>query len=181
MLAGRRFLMPKDMKDIATLSLTYDLVGATAGRLPEGYQHIQLSSALGRGRDCFEKASAAVMRWGMQRGAGLTVESSTTAAEVGSEVVIRFGPLAMPCRVVYVIDEPDTRGFAYGTLQGHAESGEERFAVRYDPASNVVYADVVAFSRPGTWWSKAAAPVASLAQRIITKRYLRALRDESDR
>jgi uncharacterized protein (UPF0548 family) len=29
-----------------------------------------------------------------------------------------------PVRVVYVVDEPTRRGFAYGTLPGHPESGE---------------------------------------------------------
>jgi uncharacterized protein (UPF0548 family) len=36
--------------------------------------------------------------------------------------------------VVYVVDEHDRRGFAYGTLRGRPESGEELFAVGYDPA-----------------------------------------------
>ena len=38
-------------------------------------------------------------------------------------------------RVVYLVDEdgPVPRfGFAYGTLPGHAESGEERFLVEWD-------------------------------------------------
>jgi uncharacterized protein (UPF0548 family) len=47
--------------------------------------------------------------------------------------------------------------------------------VRYDPATDSVYADVVAFSRHATWWSRLAAPVTSLMQRLITDRYLRAL------
>ena len=59
---------------------------------------------------------------------------------------------------MYVIDEPDIRGFAYGTLPGHPESGEERFAVRYDPETSAVFAEVSAFSRPGAWWSKAGGP-----------------------
>ena len=77
--------------------------------------------------------------------------------------------------MVYVVDEPDRRGFAYGTLPGHAESGEEQFVVRYDPATDEVHAEVVAFSRHATWWSRLGSPVASVAQRVITQRYLRAL------
>ena len=34
-----------------------------------------------------------------------------------------------PVRVVYVIDEPNRKGFAYGTLDGHPESGEESWIV----------------------------------------------------
>ena len=71
-------------------------------------------------------------------------------------------------------DESDRRGFAYGTLPGHPESGEELFAVRYDAATDEVHAEVVAFSRHGTWWSKLGSPVTSLAHRISTSRYLTA-------
>jgi uncharacterized protein (UPF0548 family) len=103
------------------------------------------------------------------------VDASSEVAEVGSEVVVGVGPVRAPCRVVYVIDETDRRGYAYGTLPGHAESGEELFSVRFDPATDQVYAEVRAFSRHGTWWSRLAAPVTSLMQRIITRRYLTAL------
>jgi uncharacterized protein (UPF0548 family) len=111
----------------------------------------------------------------MLRGAGLRVEATTEVAAVGSEVIVHLGPVRAPCRVVYVMDEPDQRGFAYGTLPGHAESGEERFVVRYDPATEEVHADVTAFARHAIWWSRLGSPVTSVAQRVITERYLRAL------
>jgi uncharacterized protein (UPF0548 family) len=76
---------------------------------------------------------------------------------------------------VYVLDEPDHRGFAYGTLPGHAEIGEELFAVRYDAGDEAVYAEVIAFSRHGTWWSRLAGPVTALVQRVVSKRYVRAV------
>jgi uncharacterized protein (UPF0548 family) len=38
-----------------------------------------------------------------------------------------------------------------------------------------VNAEVVAFSRHATWWSRLGSPVTSLAQRVITTRYLTAL------
>ncbi|MDO3635306.1 DUF1990 family protein [Mycolicibacterium arseniciresistens] len=163
------------LSDLAGLELTYDEVGATAGPLPAGYHHVEESAVIGSGRRRFEEAGAAVMRWGMLRGAGVRVDASSEVAEVGSEVVVGVGPVRAPCRVVYVIDETDRRGYAYGTLPGHAESGEELFSVRFDPATDQVYAEVRAFSRHGTWWSRLAAPVTSLMQRIITRRYLTAL------
>ena len=163
------------LRDLAALPLTYREVGATAGPLPAGYHHMHKSAAIGSGPRRFEDAAAVVMRWGMLRGAGLRVEASTEVAAVGSEVLVGMGPLRAPCRVVYVVDEPDRRGFAYGTLPGHPESGEELFAVRYDPATDEVYAEVTAFSRHGTWWSRLGAPAASLAQRIVSERYLTAL------
>lgn len=163
------------LSDLATLPLTYREVGATAGPLPDEYHHVRKSTVIGQGRPRFEDASAKVMRWGMLRGAGVRVEASTEVAAVGSEVLVGLGPLRAPCRVVYVIDEGDRRGFAYGTLPGHPESGEELFAVRYDPATGDVHAEVAAFSRHATWWSRLGSPVTSLAQRVITSRYLTAL------
>jgi uncharacterized protein (UPF0548 family) len=34
-----------------------------------------------------------------------------------------------PCRVIYVVDQADQFGFAYGTLPGHPETGEVAFMV----------------------------------------------------
>ena len=163
------------LSDLATLPLTYTEVGATAGPPPDGYGHLHAAAVIGHGRERFEEVAAKVMRWGMLRGAGVRVEATTEVAAVGSEVLVGLGPLRAPCRVVCVVDEADRRGFAYGTLPGHPETGEELFAVRYDPASDAVYAEVTAFSRHETWWSRLAGPITSLAQRVISKRYLRAL------
>ena len=163
------------LNELAALPLTYAEVGATAGPLPAGYHHVQKSAVIGHGRHRFEVTAEAGMRWGMLRGAGLRVEATTDVAEVGSEVIVHLGPVRAPCRVVYVVDEPDRRGFAYGTLPGHAESGEELFLVRYDPAADEVHAEVTAFSRHATWWSRLGSPVTSVIQRVVTDRYLRAL------
>lgn len=163
------------MSDLAAQPLTYDEVGATNGPLPAGYHHVQKSAVIGRGRSRFEAAADEGMRWGMLRGAGLRVEATSDVAAVGAEVIVHLGPVRAPCRVVYVVDEPDRGGFAYGTLPGHAESGEELFLVRYDPATDEVYAEVTAFSRHATWWSRLAGPATSLLQRVVTKRYLTAL------
>ena len=43
------------------------------------------------------------------------------------------------------------------------------FGVHYDSS------DVVAFSRPETWWSRQGAPVLSVSRRIVTMRYLNAV------
>ncbi|HET7666646.1 MAG TPA: DUF1990 domain-containing protein [Mycobacterium sp.] len=163
------------LSDLAVQPLTYAEVGATAGPLPVGYHHVRKSAVIGRGRCRFQGAAEAGMRWGMLRGAGLRIEATSEIAAVGAEVIVHLGPVRAPCRVVYVVDEPDRCGFAYGTLPGHAESGEERFVVRYDPATDDVYAEVVAFSRHATWWSRLGSPVTSVIQRAVTDRYLRAL------
>lgn len=163
------------LTDLAGLSLTYSELGATAGILPAGYHQVRDSEQIGAGRARFEQAADAVMRYGMLRGAGLHVSATADIAEVGANVLGRLGPFYAPCRVVYVIDEQNRRGFAYGSLPGHAVRGEELFAVRYDANSGAVYAEIAAFSVPATWWSRAGRPILMFMQRRVTKLYLRAV------
>ncbi len=163
------------LSDLAGRPMTYTEQGATAADLPAGYRHVRAAKRIGDGRRRFEQAADAVLRYGMLRGAGLRVDATTEAAQVGTDVLGRLGPFFAPCRVVYVIDEPNRRGFAYGSLPGHAVIGEEMFAVRYDPSEDAVYAEVAAFSRPATWWSKLGNPVLRLSQHLVTRRYLNAV------
>ena len=163
------------LPDLDGLALTYQDIGATAVTPPAGYRYIRKTRLIGTGRPRFERAAESVMRYGMLRGAGLNVEATTPIAEVGTDVLGRLGPFLAPCRVVYVVDEPNRRGFAYGSLPGHAVRGEEMFAVRWDPVDNSVYAEVAAFSRPATWWSSAGVVALRIAQYTVTSRYLRAV------
>jgi len=160
----------------ADIPFTYTQQKATAGQLPAGYHHIRRQARIGGGREVFNAAADQLLAWGMHRGAGLTITASHPVAEPGTIARIALGPLRATCRVVYVVDEPNRRGFAYGTLAGHPESGEEYFGVRIDPVDSAVYAEVVAFSRPDQWWSKLGSAPAALVQRRITDRYLAALR-----
>jgi uncharacterized protein (UPF0548 family) len=164
------------LSDLVDQPLTYDGVGATvSGDPPVGYHFVHLDMRIGTGRVRFEQAAASVMRYGMLRGAGVKVTASTDVAGVGTLVLGRLGPFAAPCRVVCVVDEPDRRGFAYGTLPGHPVTGEELFAVRYDPASESVYSEVSAFSLPNTWWARLGAPALTVAQKLVARRYLAAV------
>ena len=91
-------------------------------------------------------------------------------------LTIRFAliKVSAPVRVVYVVDEPTRKGFAYGTLAGHPESGEESFIVeKTDDGS--VWLTISSFSRPSTWgWRMLALPL-RVAQATYTRRYLRVL------
>jgi uncharacterized protein (UPF0548 family) len=86
-----------------------------------------------------------------------------------------LGPLTVgaACRVVYVIEETDRRGFAYGTLAGHPERGESLFEVRLTADGGVRFL-VTSFSTPATWWSRAGGPVTRRMQDRVTDRYVRA-------
>jgi uncharacterized protein (UPF0548 family) len=164
-----------NLSELTGQPFTYAEVGATQGPMPPGYRHIVASKQIGTGRPRFDQAAESVMRYGMLRGAGVRVEAGTPVAEPGAGVLGRLGPFLAPCRVVYVLDEPDRRGFAYGSLPGHAVRGEEMFAVRYDPTDGGVHAEVAAFSQPATWWSRLGSPVLALVQKLVTRRYLNAV------
>jgi uncharacterized protein (UPF0548 family) len=163
------------LADLAGLPLTYAERGSTADHMPARYHHVRAEKRIGHGRPRFEQAADAVMRYGMLRGAGLRVDASTEVAEVGADVLGRLGPFQAPCRVVYVIDEENRRGFAYGSLPGHAVIGEEMFAVRFDPSNGAVYSEVAAFSQPATWWSRLGSPALRVMQQLVTHRYLTAV------
>jgi uncharacterized protein (UPF0548 family) len=160
--------------------LTYDEVGATLAdrQLPLGYHHLCRTACLGSGRATFDRAAGRLMRWELQRGAGVRVRPTSEQVAVGVEAVqsLGIGPFALraPVRVVAVVDEPRRRGFAYGTLAGHPETGEESFVVEHGEDDSVVVV-VTAFSRPATLLSRLGGPLTSLVQSRITDRYLEAL------
>ncbi|MDO9395346.1 MAG: DUF1990 domain-containing protein [Herbiconiux sp.] len=79
-----------------------------------------------------------------------------------------------PVRVVYLVDEPGRRGFAYGTLPGHPESGEESFVVEH-LSDDSVWIVIRAFSRPSSWFYRLGYPLLRLQQARFTARYLRSL------
>ncbi|MFD8566067.1 DUF1990 family protein [Streptomyces sp. NPDC059639] len=154
-------------------SLTYDEVGATLtdGELPSGYHHLDRRVRLGSGSECFERAGAAVLSWAAHRGAGFTVTPDGPARE-GVDVLVTAPLLRIPCRVVRVVRSGERVGFAYGTLRGHPECGEEAFLVELD-ADGVVWFRVRAFSRPGRWFVRVGGPLARGVQLWVTRRYLR--------
>ncbi|MFC9896093.1 DUF1990 family protein [Nocardia sp. NPDC127579] len=158
---------------------TYAEIGATRGESTEGFHRFRLRQRIGQGRELFERAGAEILTYRMQKGTGIFREASAAAAEPGSTLTVRLGvgPIGViaPCRVVYVLDEPDRRGFAYGTLPGHPVSGEELFAVEYDAADDSVHGIVLAYSRPATWYTRLGGPVVRIIQRFVAARYIATL------
>jgi len=82
--------------------------------------------------------------------------------------------LSAPCRVVYVVDEPDRPGFAYDTLPGHPDSGEEAFVIERADDDTVSFS-ITAFSTPASHRVKLAGPLGRIAQRRMTARCVRSL------
>jgi uncharacterized protein (UPF0548 family) len=168
--------VPADPPELRALS--YAEHGATRGELPAGYRHVEREAVLGRGGELYVRAVAATLVWSIQTGSGIRVRTvgRTDAGplRVGDTVVMRvpLWPRDVPCRVVYVVDEPRRAGFAYGTLPGHPEAGEE--ALHHDDGTVVLR--IRAISRPASRLFRVAYPAVLLMQEIYTRRYLRALR-----
>lgn len=81
------------------------------------------------------------------------------------------GPLRLraPCRIVWTREEERYAGWAYGTLPGHPESGEESFVVHLDDEGDV-WLTVTAFSRPATAAARLAGPFGRVFQRSYARR-----------
>jgi uncharacterized protein (UPF0548 family) len=151
-------------------NVTYAEVGATAGELPAGYHHVHAER--------FERAADDMLAGLVQRRAGARIRLSDVPLREGTrvEMRLRLGPLAfvIPCLVVWAERTADSCGFAYGTLPGHPERGEERFVLRLTASGDVIFT-IVAFSAPARWFTRLGGPLARVVQTWMTRRYLKAL------
>jgi len=161
-LAGRKF--------------TYAERGATKGPLPPGYRHIRRVGELGTGRTTFDAAADFVLSWSMHRAAGLDVRATSNRATEGVDALLRMGigalRISAPVRVVYDIADPARAGFAYGTLEGHPERGEEAFVVTIGQDDFVSF-HVVGFSRPATTLARLGGAAGRLLQDRAIDRYVK--------
>ena len=160
--------------------LTYSEVAGTRSEFPSGYHHLGHQLELGRGAEQFDRAATSLLGWQMHDRAGLRPETSSAVAAVGEVAMLHFGwrrlAIPVPVRVVYVVATDRQRGFAYGTLPGHPETGEEAFVLEYRPDDSVVFT-ITAFSNPARWFTRMGGPVARLVQRRMTARYVSCLRE----
>ena len=166
---------------------SYRQVGITKERLeraPRGFRLDAYGVELGQGEPLFERARALLGRIDNYPPSFTRVVRPQEA--VAPDMV--FAPVAShlgfysvhPCRVIYVIDEQQPRryGFGFGTLKGHAESGEERFMVTLDERERVTY-EVQAFSRPIDWLARLGAPLTRAYQLRFQRETLETMRRRS--
>jgi uncharacterized protein (UPF0548 family) len=170
----RRFIANQEHAEFS-----YPDVGASASIVPIGYNVDHNRIELGSGEHVWERAIAAVRSWQMFNIPWLRLYWPGTQLQVGAVVAVsvrHFGFFSLnACRIVYVVDENSVPtngavsrfGFAYGTLGEHAESGEERFTVEWDPASDKVCYDILAFSRPHHTLAKLAYPLSRSIQKAF--------------
>jgi len=166
-----------------TLDFTYAYVGATKEELPSGFVVDRSHCCIGQGRQTFEAAKQALVRWQHFQLGWIEPCWPSTPIDAGAVVGIlaKWSGLWFinACRIVYVIDQCEAEksqfGFAYGTLPGHAECGEERFLLVYDEKTQSVDYQILAFSRPNKWFSKVAYPLVRRQQRRFARDSLNAM------
>ncbi|MDI2097928.1 DUF1990 family protein [Ruicaihuangia caeni] len=88
-------------------------------------------------------------------------------------------PFSLPTRVVFLIDEPNRKGFATGTMRGHPLSGEESFVIEQGE-DGAVWIHLRMFWRPGSALWRPFYPLIALLRKRYIARYLRALQAATD-
>jgi uncharacterized protein (UPF0548 family) len=156
----------------ARLDLTYSPPGATMTTPPAGYAVDRTRIKLGASEQVFNAGKSALENWRQFRLGWVEILPENPPIQEGQVVAILARSVGLwwlnACRIVAVVDEdgPLKRfGFAYGTLPGHAESGEERFVVEWNRRDDCVWYDILAFSRPRHILAKLGYPWARHVQR----------------
>jgi uncharacterized protein (UPF0548 family) len=167
------------VEDLKSAEPTYSDIGATlAGQRPEGFHHDHYETVLGQGLEIFQRAVMGLKMWKAHRLPGMRVFPNNETISIGATVVVTLGTpvlaLAVPCRIVSVMDGQTRWGFAYGTLPGHPEQGEEAFIVSMSPDQNVRF-EIEAFSCPGDPLVRLSGPIGRGIQKGGSGGYLRAL------
>ncbi len=162
-----------------TLPQSYAEVGASLDGSPAGYDLDHNRVQVGSGERDFVAACAAIRAWRMFPAPSTAIEPRGVPIEKDQCVAMlahTFGVWWLnACRIVYVLDEHEPRdgrqrrfGFAYGTLPGHVERGEERFSIEWRADDSVWY-DIRAFSRPRYWPVRLGYPIARALQRRFVR------------
>ena len=135
---------------------------------PPGYDHDFNSIILGEGEAVWAAAREAVRQWQMFPAGWTSIRPANAPIRAGAVVAMMARVLGAwwlnSCRIVYVLDDDRQFGFAYGTLPGHVERGEELFLVDRTADGRVRYS-IRAFSRPRHWLARLGYPLVRVYQR----------------
>lgn len=169
------------------LPFSYDEVGitqeyATRDDAPPGYTADRYHILLGEGPETFEKAKNALRSWGQFELEWVELLPRKAPIEPGVTVAViarHYGFISLnSARIVHIVEDhgPVERyGFAYGTLPGHAEKGEERFTIEWDRENGAVFYNVLAFSQPDHLLARLGAPFARRLQNRFARDSVRAM------
>ncbi len=140
--------------------------------LARKYDYDETTVLLGEGREVFESAKQLIRGWKMFPAKWTKIYPQNAPIEVGQRVAVLFNLLGLwwwnSSEIQYIIDDDRRFGFAYGTLPGHLELGEELFLVTIDEQQKVWY-KIKAFSRPAHFLVRLAYPFARSQQRRFVR------------
>lgn len=154
---------------------SYDHVGSTLetgppGGVPRHATSIEVEGSLA-------DAAAALRGWAAHAGIDALILPHRAPLSTGTTVLVLvpWGPfeLLAPDRIVAVVEDDVQFGFAYGTLPGHPERGEELFLAE-QVADGVLELSITIDAGPGTAPALLASPAVHRLQRAAAARYLRA-------
>lgn len=143
------------------------------------YDYDENRVQLGKGKQVFERAKAALLSWKMFPH-WTRIAPPDAPIRPGQRVGVLFRMWGVwwwnSSEIIYTISEERRFGFAYGTLPGHVESGEELFLVEMDDQDQVWYI-LKAFSRPAFWFVSMVYPYVRSWQRRFARHSLQAMKD----
>jgi len=147
--------------------------GLRVPTLPAGFKHDFSHSQIGNGQKIFEGAIAAFENWKQFDLGWVRVANLGARVELGQLIVVEIHALSLwslnISQVVDVTRDAHTLGFIYRTTPHHAERGEERFLLTFDPRTEDVQYELEAVSRPRHWMAKLGYP----ATRAFQHRFAR--------
>ncbi len=153
------------------LPFSYKEIGASSDEIPPNYPINQRRIRLGSGADVFARAKTAVQNWTMYRLEWTRVFPANAPIAAGQTVCVVAGHgfcwSINPCRIIYVLEDNgknERYGFAFGTLPGYSEEGEERFIVERRREDDSVWYELFAFARPHHVLARIGSPFVRLFQ-----------------
>jgi uncharacterized protein (UPF0548 family) len=157
--------------------------GLRVSRLPAGFAHDHSRTAIGQGRKVFEAAISAFQEWKQFDLGWVRVANPAARIEIRQTIAVEIYALGLwSLNVSEIVDvtsvdvtsvdetsvdetsEDHAFGFIYKTSQHHAEEGEERFLLTFDPKTKAVHYDLEAISRPRHWLARLGYPAVRALQ-----------------
>lgn len=167
------------LTDQQSLPFSYREVGATRhgqADAPRGYPVNHYRVQLGTGAFTYARAVNALQSWTMYALCWTHLFPAGAPVSEGVAVCVlarHFGVWSLNAnRIIYVIEEREKAeryGFAFGTLPGHSEQGEERFTIERRQDDTVWY-ELLAFAKPKHILARVGYPLT----RLVQKRFARA-------
>lgn len=157
--------------------------GLLLSKLPSGFAYDLSRSRIGTGRDVFVAAVRAFKQWRQFDLGWVRVANPVAEIQIGEMVAVEVRAFALwslnLSQIISVTRDLDSFGFIYKTTPHHAEDGEERFLLTYDPDTKEVLYELEAVSRPQHWLPRLGYPVTRALQHRFARDSHQATRDSA--